>query len=108
MKPFQEYSELITSIWLTQTWELLSTHNMQIEDSVADLTLAREHDKFLLRIFQQSGYKGEILGRLNQCRLFIQASTVADIATGSGKFVTQAAWTGQIDPTRARKYDWPE
>ena len=65
MKPFQPYSDMITSTWVTQTWEFLSNHNMQIEDSVADLTLDREHDKFLIRAFQQAGYKGKSLGRLN-------------------------------------------
>ena len=33
---------------------------------------------------------------------------MADIATGCGKFVAQAAMTGKADPTRTRKYDWPE
>jgi hypothetical protein len=108
MKPFHTYSDLITPTWLTQTWQFLSNHNMQIDDSVADLALDREHDQFIIRAFQQAGYKGKTLGRLNQCRVFLQGTTVSDISTGCGKFVAHAAWTGRADTTRMRKYDWPD
>jgi hypothetical protein len=107
MKQFRTYSDLITPTWLTQTWQFLSNHNMQIDDSVADLSLDREHDQFIIRAFQQAGYKGKTLGRLNKCRVFLHATTVSNISTGCGKFVTQAAWMGRADTTRMEKYDWP-
>jgi hypothetical protein len=108
MKPFHTYSDLITPTWLTQTWQFLSNHNMQIDDLVADLALDREHDQFIIGAFQQAGYNGKTLGRLNRCRVFLQATTVSDISTGCGKFVAQAAWTGRVDTTRMRKYNWPD
>jgi hypothetical protein len=81
---------------------------MQILDELADLTLDQENDQFLIRAFQQAGYRGHVLRRLNLCRLFFKVTTVSDIATGCGKCVTQAAWTGQFDSSRFRKYDWPK
>jgi hypothetical protein len=76
---------------------------MQIDDSVADLSLDREHDQFIIRAFQQAGYKGKTLERLNRCRVFLQATTVSNISTGCGKFVAQAAFMVRADTTRMRK-----
>jgi hypothetical protein len=87
-------------------WEFLA-NNMQIEDAVEHLTLDRENDQFLVRVFQQAGFKGKALGQLNACQLYLQVTTVADITTGCGRYVTQSAWAGRMDMTRYRKYDWP-
>ena len=107
VKTYAAYKDMVTETWLTHTWEFMGANNIQINDGVADLTLEREHDQFLIRAFQQSGYKGKTLGRLNVCRLYLQTTTVADITTGCGKYITQSAWTGRVDLTRPRKYDWP-
>jgi hypothetical protein len=106
-KAYSKYKELVTPTWLTHTWEFLSDNNMQIEDNVKDLTLQRENDQFIIRAFQQVGYKGKLLGQLNACRMFLNITTVADMATGCGKYVTQLTWTGKKDITRYRRYDWP-
>ena len=106
-KVYSTYKDLVTPTWLTHTWEFLGENNMQIEDNVEDLTLERENDQFLIRAFQQVGYKGKILGQLNACQMFLNITTVADMATGCGKYVTQSAWTGNTDNTRYRRYDWP-
>jgi hypothetical protein len=67
VKAYAAYKDLVTETWLTHTWEFLGANNIQIEDGVADLTLDREQDQFLIRAFQRSGYKGKTLGRLNAC-----------------------------------------
>jgi hypothetical protein len=106
-KVFNKFKALVTPAWLTHTWEFLGANNMQIKDSVEHLSLERENDQFLIRAFQHAGFKGKALGRLNACRLFLQATTVADITTGCGRYITQSAWAGRLDTTRYRKYDWP-
>jgi hypothetical protein len=43
----------------------------------------------------------------NHCRLSIEAITLADIASGSGKGITQAATTLQPVTDRPSKWIWP-
>ena len=93
--------------WLTHLWEFMAANSMVINDGVPDLMLEREGDKFFIREFQAAGYSGNSLKRLNLCRLFLHAVTVSDIATGCSCFITQAAWQGRKDDTRASRYEWP-
>ena len=74
---------------------------MGIEDSVPDLELQREGDQYLIRVFQQAGFKGAQLKRLNTCRIFLKVVTVKDIATGCGSFISTSGWNGKLDETRA-------
>jgi hypothetical protein len=48
-KTFCDYKVLVTPTWITHTWEFLGNNNMQILDEVADLTLDRENNQFLIR-----------------------------------------------------------
>jgi hypothetical protein len=57
-KVYSLYKDLVTPTWLTHTWEFLGENNMQIEDNVADLTLDRENDQFLIRAYNKQALKG--------------------------------------------------
>ncbi|WP_317202409.1 hypothetical protein, partial [Janthinobacterium sp.] len=107
LKKFEDLGVLTTPTWLTHNWNFLSDNCMGIEDSVSELELQRENDQYLIRTFQQAGFKGVILKRLNVCRLFLKVVTVSDISTGCGRYISTPGWKGEVDFTRAERYDWP-
>ena len=82
LKSYEELGMLATPTWITHTWQFLSENHMGLEDSGPHLELQREGDQYLIRVFQQVGFRGWQLRRLNLCRIFLKAVTVADIATG--------------------------
>ena len=106
-KPFYDLGMLATPTWITHTWEYLSQNQMEIDGNVPDLSLVRDGDQFLIRVCQGAGYTGQQLRRLNICQHFLQAVSVSDITTGCGSSITQGAWNGKRDSTRASPFDWP-
>ena len=104
---FAEIGKLATATWATKTWQFVSANGMRIEDKCGELLLSRERDKFLMPAFLAAGYEHDSLSRLNGCRLYLQVVSVAEIATGCGKYISSTAWSGQIDPTRTSAYQWP-
>ena len=69
----------------------MAEFNITMIEDTTPLTLRRVGDKFLIDSFHRHGFKGKQLVRLNLCRLFLQVTTLADIATADGKFITHEA-----------------
>ena len=65
----------------------------------------RENDMSIMECFLEHYNKKE-MKMLNSCRLYLQASTVADIVSYDGKDIDISAWTVE-SPTRKTKLKWP-
>jgi hypothetical protein len=85
----------------------MAEFNITMIEDTTPLTLRRVGDKFLIDSFHRHGFKGKQLVRLNLCRLFLQVTTLADIATADGKFITHEARHGILDTTRPSYFTWP-
>ncbi len=86
------------------TWEFAHTGQIWIEDPLPDFTLQRINNQHLTEIFIKAGVTGKLLRRLNQCRLYLQVTRLADITTGDGLEVTKRAQKGELDSRRLMYY----
>jgi len=57
-------------------------------------------------IFIQHDFDVETLRMLNECRLHLHATTVADITEADGSVITQDAWEGKR--TQRYSHNWPK
>ena len=89
---------LITPLWLAQVWKFVDRFNIGLRDSEVKLTERRSDDQFLMVSFVRAGFLGHDLTRLNICRMFLHAITLADICTIDGNSITRDAWLGTRDP----------
>jgi len=62
---------------------------------------------FLNEAFYRGGKQGKALQWLNLCRLYLQVTTLADIVTEDGRYITYAARHGQKDITCIKYNRWP-
>jgi hypothetical protein len=56
--------------------------------------LPREHDVFLMEIFQMHNFSSNQLRYLNHCRLFLQVITLSDITSADGQQILSNAMQG--------------
>jgi hypothetical protein len=70
--------------------------------------LEREFDRCIMDVLQATAIKqGK---RINRCRVYLQATTIADIATTEGNMITEFAWGLDKNPAnnqRISKHEWP-
>ena len=71
-----------TDHWLKTMINSAQHFGIDIEDHFEKLHPSREHDVSLRSAFLELGYRGKQLQRLNNCRLFLHAVSLADICTG--------------------------
>jgi hypothetical protein len=102
--PFLSHSSLaafnktMTSLHAADPWKPLPSQTLH---------KCTRDDKFLMKLFSTQGYQGESLFALNVCCMYLQATTLLDITTPDGLFITTNAWTGHRDDKHCSHYNWP-
>jgi hypothetical protein len=94
----------VTQTWITDLWAFLNHFSIQLRDDIAQLPPRRKNDKFLMNEFINSGNH---LKKLNECRMFLNAVTISDIATANGKELALHAWNGTREDRGPSTYQWP-
>ena len=99
--------------WFISIREFLHSVDAKIKiDGVWTPQLKREHDRCLIDIFAHDN-KSMDLVRINGCRIFLQATTIADITDAEGTKINDYAWghktTTKQQPINPRqsKHEWP-
>ena len=109
--PFQHSLKLLgrcaQKSWLKSIWSFVRHHNLRLVDPGPHLSLQRCHDRFLMEAFYSAGYTAKKLAKLNRCRLFLVATTLADICTADGRSITTAAWNGIQSSHIQTPATWP-
>jgi hypothetical protein len=62
--------------------------------------LLRRRDQYIMDIVMEQGYKSATVKRLNACRRYLQAITLADICDATGSRLLDGVSTGSIDRHR--------
>eukprot|EP00978_Attheya_sp_CCMP212_P024904 scaffold79025_cov34-Attheya_sp.AAC.1 len=57
--------------------------------------------------FADHGFSGKDLARLNICRLYLQVTTVSDIASGDGTYMLPFILDCRKDKHQQTSYAWP-
>jgi hypothetical protein len=106
---FDAYGFLLTDCWWKSVWEFIWKNNVKLSyDTQALPTLQRVGDSFIMELLcARADLTASELIACNRCRLSIEAITLADIASGSGKGITQAATTLQPVTDHPSKWIWP-
>ena len=98
---------LATECWVKSTWKFLSEHDLKIRDEAGgSLRLQRENDCFIIPWLFQHNFRGKDLAMLNRCRIYLQATTLADLVEGNGNRLRREAWDG-TGPIGQSRFAWP-
>jgi hypothetical protein len=105
---YAKYNHLATNSLIKSTWKFLNenhitlTHDMSIPHNTVD-------DKPLMVEVCRFNPTMEEIKAINQCRLYLQAYHVSDIATASGLRLSSHAWEGQRrNLGNTSRCIWPE
>ena len=98
---------LATDCWLKTAYSFASSHKMRLKDTLPLLPVYRRADKFLMEEFITFGFQGKDLQMLNDCRMFLQVTTLAEIMTADGARIADWAWTGMKKDHAFNQYQWP-
>jgi hypothetical protein len=95
--------------WYISIREFLHSTSCQIKTIDGWLPqLERENDKCIMDVLE--GTTKETSEKINRCRIFLQATTLADITGPEGTHITKFAW-GETSNTavspRESKHEWP-
>ncbi|MGH7954577.1 MAG: hypothetical protein ACREOZ_01300, partial [Gloeomargaritales cyanobacterium] len=104
---YKKYKYAQAKTWLDCIWQFLYEMNATIECSVAWRPEKQcDNDSFLMQTFA-SQFTAAEAQTINQCRMFLQVVTVADIATGDGRTVGKTYIEWKRDEHRISNYSWP-
>ena len=106
--PYSEYGHLIQRSWIRHLWQMCDKYHIRLKGDYTRPKKTREYDECLMKklIFESNFTKLQIEA-INRCRIYMQVVTLADIANGSGTFVTKKAYMGERDLDRQSMYIWP-
>jgi len=93
--PFDLYGCLAPRSWMKSTWKHLDKTPLTLKGPKFTVSPKRARDDHLMDIFVQHDFDVETLRILNECRLCLHATMVADITEADGGVITQEAWEGK-------------
>jgi len=106
--PYTKYEGWTEKTWLTSTWKFMHITNLQVQITRIPLpTPQRENDVFLMTEFVYLGFKKRDLELINQCRIFHQVLTLADITDADGTTMDPVYNSKQRHPDRKSPLQWP-
>jgi hypothetical protein len=97
---------LATPSLFKATMLFLATYTIQLKHSIS-IQPQREFDQFIMAKLILSKAPLPDLIICNQCRLFLQACLVSDLATGNGLSISEEAWAGTGQRNSLKNSSWP-
>jgi hypothetical protein len=70
----------IINTWITDLWKFTDHFQIKIQDDVGYLLLQRKN-KFIMEELIKADVGGNEIKQLNECRMFLDAVTLSDIAS---------------------------
>ena len=104
---FSIFGRLAMPSWVTHLWRYAWSKKVGLEEKTSSLELRREGNVFLMQCFAMTRTRGAELDKVNQCRLYLQALTLADIVSGDGCSILEDAWKGAPAVFHPSYYSWP-
>jgi hypothetical protein len=90
---YERFNGLVTNSLVKSTWEFINHHKITL---VHDIVVPQNMTGgvLLMPILCQKDLQPQELKAINQCRLYLNAYYLSDIATASGKSLSYHAWEG--------------
>jgi hypothetical protein len=94
----------LESEWISSLRTYLEDIKGKIQvDNPGIPTLSREHDQHLMEVaIQLKIFKPSHLRKINYCRLYLNVSTISDIANANGDMIDPAMYEGNKDQTMSK------
>jgi len=105
---YTDWATCCTPTWLTHTWQYCTENGIVVKTGITPLSLQCENDQFLTQAFWNHGYRGKQLALLNQCRIWLQATTLADLVDGYGTSLLAPLLAGNKTRFHPSPYKWPQ
>ena len=106
--PYPKYAGWIKYTWLSSLWQFLQVTNVKIMiPGVPLLSAQREQDFFLMSEFVYKGFTKGDLELINQCRLYHQVITLADITGTDRTKIDEVYTSSRRHPYRVSSLKWP-
>ena len=108
---YDKYKSLVlTSSWITNSWEFASQCGISVGVNVARVEEARYNDKPIMElILDHDDIHTEEIVCANECRMYLKVFNISEIVTGDGRRITTSAWEGYRDTdNKAKDLQWPE
>eukprot|EP00957_Ditylum_brightwellii_P150606 11467332-Ditylum_brightwellii.AAC.1 len=83
----------------------MQENNLLIHETTFYLEQQRTNNQFIMDWFAKEGYSSAELAWLNRCRLYLQATTLSDIASSDGSKILSTALEGR-HMRRPSTYNW--
>ena len=104
---FQDWSKCAVPTWCTSLWSFCSRYSVALSSPIPAIPILRAGDSFLMAAFWSAGIRNPTaLARLNACRMFLRAFTLADITSVDGRYILLDAWTGSGPCSRRPHLEW--
>lgn len=104
---YKQYHGLVTNCLLKSTWEFISTHNITLTHNI-EVPKNTTMDLPIVTIFAQLKPTFHEQLELNQCRLYLKAYYISDLATASGHSLSYHAWEGSTrSHGSTNRFSWP-
>jgi hypothetical protein len=104
---YKQLSKMRTESLVKSSWKFLHDARIQLHHDIS-IPLPRTGDQPLMPLFQEKVESIEDLSALNRCCLFLHAYHISDLTDGSGKVITNDAWTGICFQHKHRAESWPQ
>ena len=108
---YKHYAHLITETWTTHLWQFLSLANTQLWQAPAHRlwapSLQRVADTFIMDEAMRIVPSLSDQRIINEWRVFLRASSIADLVNGNGTKLNQDAYHGWRSSERTSTLKWP-
>lgn len=92
--PFHWISSYVDETWILAVSRFLDKHRLKLDERTPNLVPRCDGDLFIMERLFHIGFEKHRLRQVNLCRLYMRATTVADISSGDGRFLPQWALQG--------------
>ena len=102
--PYDQYSCLAPDGWVKHTWKCLSETPLSLKGPNITKPKERMFDQHIMDSFIAIGTPEEYLPDINECRLHLGVTTLSNITTACGTYITQQAWDGKQSYDRKEQH----
>ena len=105
---YEIFGNLTEASWFKTLWKFMSNEKLTFKGWKGMIPLLRENDCGIMDLFSTMLIPKSEFETLNECRLYLQAWTIADITDGSGTRISSYAYEGKRDEDRKSTMQWPK
>ena len=106
---YYEFAPICPECWLKSLWLFLQEMELKIKGWKMERPIGkRDGDEYIMETITKHNISQRELLTFNECRLFLQVETLADMTNGEGTRISECYYKGRRDPHRKSHIEWPD